>query len=60
MSHVNSPTDREAFTACGVSSSADLPDDRWRDGRQFPVLSNRGGKRASALPACAPVSFLFP
>lgn len=42
MSHANSGTDHEDFTTGEVNAFTDIPDERWRDGKQFHVLSFLG------------------
>ena len=42
MSHANSLTDCDDFTTGEVNQLSDIPDDRWRDGKQFHVLSFLG------------------
>jgi hypothetical protein len=42
MSHANSSTDCDDFTTGEVNHFADIPEDRWRDGKQFHVLSYLG------------------
>jgi hypothetical protein len=43
MSHANSSTDCDDFTTGEVNAFTDIPDERWRDGKQFHVLSYLGG-----------------
>ncbi len=43
MSYANSSTDCDDFTTGEVNEFTDIPDDRWRDGKQFHVLSYLGG-----------------
>lgn len=42
MSHANSSTDCDDFTTGEVNQFGDIPDQRWRDGKQFHVLSYLG------------------
>lgn len=42
MSHANSSTDCDDFTTGEVNAFADIPEERWRDGKQFHVLSYLG------------------
>jgi len=42
MTRANSSTDYDDFTTGEVNSFGDIPDDRWRDGKQFHVLSFLG------------------
>lgn len=42
MTRANSSTDQEDFTTGEMNDFADIPDDRWRDGKQFHVLSYLG------------------
>lgn len=42
MSHANSSSDHEDFTTGEVNHFTDIPDGRWRDGKQFHVLSHLG------------------
>ena len=42
MTRANSGTDHEDFTTGEVNSFSDIPDSRWRDGKQFHVLSFLG------------------
>lgn len=43
MSYANSSTDYDDFTTGEVNEFTDIADDRWRDGKQFHVLSYLGG-----------------
>ena len=42
MSYANSSTDCDDFTTGEVNKLTDIPDERWRDGKQFHVLSFLG------------------
>lgn len=42
MSHANSSSDFDDFTTGEVNAFTDVPDSRWRDGKQFHVLSYLG------------------
>jgi hypothetical protein len=42
MAYANSSSDCDDFTTGEVNSFTDIPDDRWRDGKQFHVLSYLG------------------
>jgi hypothetical protein len=42
MSQANSSTDQEDFTTGEMNAFTDIPDQRWRDGKQFHVLSFLG------------------
>jgi hypothetical protein len=42
MSRANSTTDHDDFTTGEVNAFTDIPDGRWRDGKQFHVLSFLG------------------
>jgi hypothetical protein len=42
MTRANSGTDHEDFTTGEVDSLSDIPDSRWRDGKQFHLLSFLG------------------
>ncbi len=50
MAYANSSTDCDDFTTGEVNEFADIPDDRWRDGKQFHVLSYLG--RDWGRPGC--------
>jgi hypothetical protein len=42
ISHANSSTDCDDFTTGEVNDFTDIPEERWRDGKQFHVLSYLG------------------
>ena len=42
MSYANSSTDCDDFTTGEVNNFTDIPEERWRDGKQFHVLSYLG------------------
>ena len=50
MAYANSSTDCDDFTTGEVNEFTDIPEDRWRDGKQFHVLSYLGATGAAGLP----------
>ncbi len=50
MAYANSSTDCDDFTTGEVNEFTDIPEDRWRDGKQFHVLSYLG--RDWGRPGC--------
>jgi hypothetical protein len=50
MAYANSSTDYDDFTTGEVNAFTDIPEDRWRDGKQFHVLSYLG--RDWGRPGC--------
>ena len=50
MAYANSSTDYDDFTTGEVNAFTDIPEERWRDGKQFHVLSYLG--RDWGRPGC--------